>query len=176
MCLYFCHKYVIMKYAITLFIALAGIMVLSQCSSKEPQETKESTPKIEQKDPAPTPPASEKAEEGETVGDEIPEIPAIQLAENIDEALANSGAAVFNTKCGICHKPTERFIGPAPQGILERRDPNWIMKVIMYPELMQKQDPIIKQLVKEYNGAVMPNQNITFEEARSVIEYYRTIE
>ena len=74
------------------------------------------------------------------------------------------------------HKPTKKFIGPAPKGILERRSPEWVMNMILNPEEMIANDPIAKQLLAEANGSPMANQHLTEEQARAVLEYFRTIE
>jgi protein containing cytochrome c heme binding domain protein len=39
---------------------------------------------------------------------------------------------------------------------------------------MEKQDPIAKKLVEEYQS-LMLNQNLTQQQAREVLEYLRTI-
>jgi cytochrome c len=97
------------------------------------------------------------------------------LAE-LDPALAAEGEEIFKKMCSACHKPTEKFIGPAPKGILERRSPEWIMNMILNPEEMVKYDAVAKQLLIEANLAPMANQNLTQEQARAVLEYFRTIE
>ena len=74
-----------------------------------------------------------------------------------------------------CHKADKKFIGPAPKGIFERRSPEWVMNMILDPEGMTKNDPIAKQLLIEYNGSPMANQGLTEEEARAILEYFRTL-
>ncbi len=49
------------------------------------------------------------------------------------------------------------------------------MNMILNPENMTKEDPIAKKLLQEYNGVQMTNQNLTQEEARAVLEYFRTL-
>ena len=91
-------------------------------------------------------------------------------------ALAEKGKELFKINCTACHKPTKKFIGPAPKGILERRSPEWVMNMILNPENMIANDPIAKQLLAEANGAPMANQHLTEEQARAILEYFRTIE
>ena len=98
------------------------------------------------------------------------------LAATPDQALAEKGKELFKINCTACHKPTKRFIGPAPKGILERRSPEWVMNMILNPENMIANDPIAKQLLAEANGAPMANQHLTEEQARAILEYFRTIE
>ena len=102
-------------------------------------------------------------------------IKSVTLAPEVDQALAAHGQEVYNKMCTACHKPTKKFIGPAPIGVLERRSPEWIMNMILNPEEMIAKDPIAKQLLIESNMAVMANQNLTEADARAVLEYFRTI-
>lgn len=94
---------------------------------------------------------------------------------DLDQAMAAKGQEVFKTMCTACHKTDKRFIGPAPKGILERRTPEWVMNMILNPENMIENDPLAQDLIKEFNGAPMANQNLTEEEARAVLEYFRTL-
>ena len=97
------------------------------------------------------------------------------LGEEIDQAMAEEGKKIYMQMCTACHKPDKKFIGPAPKGILERRSPEWVMNMILNPEVMIMKDPIAKQLLIEYNGAPMTNQGLSQEQARQVLEYFRTL-
>lgn len=103
-------------------------------------------------------------------------VSSLTLNETIDDNMVAAGAEVFKTKCTACHKIGKKFIGPAPNGILERRTPEWVMNMILDPEGMVKNDPLAKQLLIDYNGSPMANQNLTEDEARSILEYFRTLE
>jgi len=93
----------------------------------------------------------------------------------INQGLVDQGAALFKAKCSSCHKPTKKYVGPAPVGIMDRRNPEWIMNMILDPEGMVTQDPVAKELLTRYL-APMANQNLTEAEARAVLEYFRTLE
>jgi mono/diheme cytochrome c family protein len=101
-------------------------------------------------------------------------IKSITLGD-IDTAMAAKGEEVFKKMCTACHRPNKKFIGPAPEGILKRRSPEWVMNMILNPEQMVKEDPLAKALLIEFNGSPMANQNLTESEARSVLEYFRTL-
>jgi hypothetical protein len=58
---------------------------------------------------------------------------------------------------------------------MDRRNPAWIMNMILNPEEMTLKDPIARELFIEYNSAPMANQSLTEEEARAILEYFRTI-
>jgi cytochrome c551/c552 len=92
----------------------------------------------------------------------------------IDDAMAAKGKEIFELKCTACHKVEKRFIGPSPRGIVDRRTPEWIMNMILNPDVMVKENANARQLLMEYS-APMANQNLTEEEARAVLEYFRTL-
>ena len=93
----------------------------------------------------------------------------------IDEEMVERGMELFETNCSACHKVDKRFIGPSPKGIMTRRSPEWIMNMILDPQLMVEQDRCAKDLLVEFNGAAMANQNMTEEQARDILEYFRTL-
>lgn len=105
----------------------------------------------------------------------IGSIESITLGSEIDQVMATHGQEVYVKMCTACHKPDKKFIGPSPTGILERRTPEWVMNMILNPEEMVQNDPLAKDLLMEFNGAPMANQNLTEEEARAVLEYFRTL-
>ena len=96
--------------------------------------------------------------------------------EPLNQTMADEGKTIYDEMCTACHKPTEKFIGPAPAGIMSRRSPEWIMNMILNPEQMVREDPIAKQLLIEYNMAPMANQGLTEDQARKILEYFRTLE
>lgn len=105
----------------------------------------------------------------------VGQIKNISLDAEVNTEMALAGAALFKTNCSACHKIDKRFIGPSPKGILERRSPEWIMNMILDPKLMTEQDRCAKDLLIEFNGAAMANQNLTVEQTRSILEYFRTL-
>lgn len=100
-------------------------------------------------------------------------ITSLALAD-IDQALVEEGRDLFDAKCSACHKMETRYIGPALKGVTERRTPEWIMNMILNPTEMIAQDPLAKKLVGESNGAVMADQSLPEEEARAILEFFRT--
>ena len=91
----------------------------------------------------------------------------------IDESLAAEGQELFKLKCSACHKISKRFVGPALAGVTERRTPEWIMNMILNPEEMVAKNAIAKKLMEEYLSP-MANQSLTEDEARRILEYFRT--
>ena len=101
-------------------------------------------------------------------------IKSVTLAAEVDQVLALKGKEVYEQMCTACHKIDKKFIGPAPSGIMERRTPEWIMNMILNPDEMVKEDPIGKELLAEYLSP-MSNQNLTEDQARAILEYFRTL-
>jgi len=103
-------------------------------------------------------------------------ITSLTLEKRIDNKMAETGATLFKQKCTACHLADKKLIGPPMVGILERRSPEWIMNIMLNPTEMLEKDPIAKELLKAYNNVIMLNQNLSKEEARSLLEYFRTLE
>lgn len=165
-----------MKYLLRLLVVIL-IFSVASCGGKEESKEKEKI-KIgnnqqskSKADPVKTVATAEIDLTNKGVGP----IKSLELDAEIDQTMVLAGQEVFKSKCSACHKPAKKFIGPAPTGITERRSPEWIMNMILDPEGMVKNDPIAKQLLIEYNGSPMANQNLTEEEARSILEYFRTL-
>lgn len=96
----------------------------------------------------------------------------ISLGE-INQEMAEQGKVIFASKCSACHKINKRFVGPALIGVTERRTPEWIMNMILNPEVMVVENAEAKKLLAEYLSP-MANQNLTESEARAILEYFRT--
>ncbi len=94
---------------------------------------------------------------------------------DIDQNLVKKGEEVFNTKCVACHKIETRYVGPALKDVTKRRTPEFIMNMMLNPEEMQQKHPVVKQLVAEYLTK-MTNQNLSYEDARAVLEFLRNAE
>lgn len=163
-----------MKQGVILFV-MSSLLIVG-CGKKDevPDYAKGRAPESEQKAPELDVPKIDPNDPMSNKG--IGPIKSVQINEAINQKMAEKGKEIYESKCTACHKPTEKFIGPAPKGLLERRSPEWAMNMILNPEEMIQKDPIAKKLLVEANGAPMANQNLTEEEARQVLEYIRTIE
>ncbi|WP_373075479.1 cytochrome c, partial [Zeaxanthinibacter enoshimensis] len=96
-------------------------------------------------------------------------ITSVDLAAEVDPTLAAEGEVLFKQYCMACHRVGKKFIGPAPDGILKRRSPEWVMNMILNPEKMVKEDPLAKDLLMEFNGSPMANQGLNEEQARAIL-------
>jgi nitrous-oxide reductase len=95
--------------------------------------------------------------------------------EALSEQLAATGKHEFEAKCAACHKVDQRFVGPALKGITLRRQPEWIMNMIMNPNGMTQKDEVAKELLGEY-ATQMADMNVKKEEARALLEYFRQLD
>lgn len=151
-----------------LFIAVCAGFLLTACAGAG-NNTSDKQATSEPEDPVNTIEADPLQNKG------IGPVKSVTL-EEINEQMVLEGEKIFQVKCSACHKTDQKYIGPAPKGILERRSPEWVMNMILNPEEMLQKDPIAKQLLMEANGAIMANQGLTEEEARNILEYFRTLE
>lgn len=151
---------------IILSMVVFSLIFLVSCGDKAKKDGVEKTIKeTVTEEPASTDPMQNKG---------IGPVKSVTLAEEIDHELAAKGKEVYEQMCTACHKVDKKFIGPAPKDILNRRSPEWIMNMILNPDVMVKEDPIAKALLAEYLSP-MSNQNLTEEQARSILEYFRTL-
>lgn len=153
-------------------LAMFAIATVFSCGSndKKKEETgygKKTPAKVEKKVPA--------SQRIELSNKGVGSITSISLDAEINQDMVTHGKDVYAKMCTACHKADKKFIGPAPTGIFERRSPEWVMNMILNPEQMVKEDPLAKDLLMEFNGAPMANQHLTEEEARAVLEYFRTL-
>lgn len=142
-----------------LLLLMTVMLFVFSCSSdkKTAEETTETTAVVVE-----TPP-----EHG------VGPVTEVDMSGDIDQALVEKGKTIFEGKCTACHKFDERYVGPALGGVTERRNPAWIMNMIMVPEEMTKGDPLAKALLAEYMTQ-MVNQNVTEDDARALLEYFRS--
>lgn len=153
---------------LTLFVALG-------CGDKKDSKSSENGNAVEETtkaEPISTVKASERID---LTNKGVGPVKSVTIAAEVDQNLAAQGKAVYDKMCTACHKPDKNYIGPSPKDILERRTPEWVMNMILNPEVMIVQDPLAKDLLMEFNGAPMANQNLTEEQARAILEYFRTL-
>lgn len=157
-------------------LALVLVFSMVACGNSENSE-KESV----RLDDYSSQPKEEKTEAKDTPGDSgddlsnkgIGPIKSMDVPEEIDTDLASQGGDLFKNMCSACHKMDKKFVGPALEGVTERRSAEWTMNMILNPEQMIKEDPIAKKLLAESNMAIMADQGLTEDEARAIFEHFR---
>ncbi len=97
----------------------------------------------------------------------------VNVAAKLDPAMAASGKEIFDVKCASCHKTTdERLVGPGWKGVTTRQTAPWIMNFITNPDDMIDKDPEL-QAQLEICLVRMPNQSLTDDDARKLLEFMR---
>ena len=91
----------------------------------------------------------------------------------LDNALAASGKEIFVSKCAQCHKMDERYTGPALREVTKIRTPEYIMNMILNPQEMTQKHPEARKMLAMYANQ-MTFQNVTQEDARAILEYFRS--
>jgi len=166
-----------MKTTLKLLVLILSLAIVS-CGGEEKKEEKAKVQLKKQTTTKKAEPKATNTKPSETIdlaNKGVGPIKSLTLPAQIDDAMAAKGKDVYDKMCTACHRADKKFIGPAPNGIMERRSPEWIMNMILDPEGMVANDPLAKALLIEFNGSPMANQNLTEEEARSVLEYFRTL-
>jgi len=139
-------------------VSLTGVLALSGCGSKGagPEAAAPST------GAAATSPAVSKYDAGPRAGESA-----------ADEEQAEAGEKLFSTKgCTACHTHGKKLTGPDLAGVSMRRTAEWMENQILHPDVMTKQDPISHQLFATF-ALQMPNQGLTPEQTRAVIEFLK---
>ena len=97
----------------------------------------------------------------------------VELTHPLDQKMVESGQKVYDVKCASCHKLTdEKLVGPGWQGVTTRRKPEWIMNFSTNTEEMLNKDAAAMSML-EVCLVRMPNQNLSDDDARAVLEYMR---
>jgi mono/diheme cytochrome c family protein len=95
----------------------------------------------------------------------------VQLNSPLDQQMIAQGKSVYEVKCLSCHKLSEeRLVGPGWKGVTERRTPEWIMNFVTNVDVMIEKDTAAQRMLEECLVR-MPNQNLSEQDARSVLEY-----
>jgi cytochrome c len=99
-------------------------------------------------------------------------IKEVKLGE-IDKNMVTEGQMLFQKKCSTCHRMDEKLIGSPLRGITKRRTPEWIMNMVLNPDLMIKENKEARELFEKLKVRMSP-QNMNEDEARKILEYLRT--
>lgn len=97
----------------------------------------------------------------------------VTLTTPLNQEWVTAGKGIYDLKCQSCHKLTdERVVGPGWAGVTTRREPHWIMNMITNVDMMLETDPEAQKLLEQCLVR-MPNQNISKDESRQLLEFMR---
>lgn len=115
----------------------------------------------------------EESAEAAASADGVGKFKGVQLPAEIDAAKVTKGQTIVDVKCGACHKLTdEKLVGPGWKGVTQRRTPSWILNFMTNVDEMLDKDPEA-QAQLEVCMVRMPNQNLSDEDAYSILEFMR---
>ena len=141
-------------------LLISGSLFFAACSNEEKSKEETTTQK-----PA--------ANQPEVHGTEV-KPGDVTLATPLNQEWVKTGKSTYDLKCQSCHKLTdERLVGPGWAGVTTRREPHWIMNMITNVDMMLEKDPEAQKLLEQCLVR-MPNQNLTTQESREVLEYMRS--
>lgn len=124
----------------------------------------------EQRAESPETDSSAILQQPETHGTEVKEV---ALTTPLDQTMVKKGSDIYDLKCMSCHKLTdEKLVGPGWKDVTKKRKPTWIINMITNVDMMLAEDAEAQKLLEQCLVR-MPNQNITAEEARSLLEFMR---
>lgn len=140
---------------------ISGSLFFTACNSEE--KPKEETPTAQE-----TP-----KDQPEVHGTEV-KPGDITLATPLNQEWVKTGKGIYDLKCQSCHRLTdERLVGPGWAGVTKRREPHWIMNMITNVDMMLETDPEAQKLLEQCMVR-MPNQNLSKDDARQIIEFMRS--
>ena len=109
----------------------------------------------------------------ETHGSEL-KASDIEITNPLNADWVSSGKGFYELKCQSCHRLTEeKLVGPGWKNVTKRREPLWIMNMITNVDMMLEKDAEAQKLLEQCLVR-MPNQNLTKDEARQILEFMRS--
>lgn len=98
----------------------------------------------------------------------------VKLTSPLNAQWVTEGKGIYELKCQACHKLTdERLVGPGWKNVTKRREPHWILNMVTNVDMMLEKDPEAQKLLEQCLVR-MPNQNLTLDQARHVLEFMRS--
>jgi len=157
---------------VTYFLPVLAITIFSVVSCNSGSDKKETTREIAPDgDKTTQTTTTDNKTDDESKG--IGKFKNVTLTHPLDEKMVASGKAIYDMKCGSCHKLSEeKLVGPGWKAVTDRRTPEWIMNFVTNTDEMLAKNKDAKDLY-EVCLVKMPNQNLKDEDARNILEFMR---
>ncbi len=85
------------------------------------------------------------------------------------------GKTIFMAQCASCHAINKKMTGPALAGVYDKYSSEWLYKWIKNSQALVKEgDPDAIKVFNEYNGSIMPAQNLSNADIDLVLGYIQT--
>ncbi|MDX1912937.1 MAG: c-type cytochrome [Saprospiraceae bacterium] len=143
-------------------LVAALLLVIVACTSRKEAED------AAKKSPTPSEAAAPQPEVHGTA------MQSVELTNPLNKDWVTTGKSIYETKCLACHKlSNEKLVGPGWAGVTKKREPVWIMNMITNVDMMLEKDPEAQKMLEECLVR-MPNQNVSQEDARKLLEFMRS--
>jgi cytochrome c551/c552 len=97
----------------------------------------------------------------------------VDLPATIDKSMVAEGQKTYDLKCASCHHLDDtKLVGPGWKGVTKRRQPEWIMNFVTNTDENLDRNATAQTLLEECMVR-MPNQNLSDDDARHVLEFMR---
>jgi len=97
----------------------------------------------------------------------------VDLSATIDKSMVTEGQKIYDLKCSSCHHlDNTKLVGPGWKGVTQRRKPEWIMNFVTNTDENLDKNATAQTLLEECMVR-MPNQNLSDDDARHVLEFMR---
>jgi hypothetical protein len=99
----------------------------------------------------------------------------LELSDREQARQLRNGKRLFDANCKACHRMNHKLVGPALNGVFERRDSVWIRTLIVDIDiLIKRKDKEVAALRKEYNYTEHTRfTSLTKEELDNLLYYLR---
>lgn len=97
-------------------------------------------------------------------------------ALSFTQVKADDGGQMFRTNCGACHTVGKgKLVGPDLKGVETRHSDAWILKWVKSSQtLVQSGDKDAVKLFADNNSIVMPDQPLTEDQIKTVLDFIKT--
>ncbi len=142
-------------------LGMSGVLAFTGCGTREQAES-----------------AAKAAPKPEEILAKTPEVhgvevKSVEITKPLKQDWVAAGRAIYDGKCLACHKLTgDKVVGPGWAGVTKKRQPVWIMNMITNVDMMLEKDAEAQKLLEQCLVR-MPNQNVTVEDARKILEFMR---
>jgi len=93
-------------------------------------------------------------------------------AEATKPAPPTRAETIWTGKCAACHDDAGDAVGPPLNGVVARRGAAWIERWILAPEkLVVAKDPVAVELMQKYKGILMPNMDLSADDAKAMVAW-----
>jgi cytochrome c551/c552 len=98
----------------------------------------------------------------------------VQLTKPLNAEWVSAGKGIYEMKCQSCHKLTdEKLVGPGWKDVTKKREPHWVLNMITNVDVMLEKDAEAQKLLEQCLVR-MPNQNVSKDDARKILEFMRS--